>query len=157
MSMCKAPTAYHIDQWIQYVTDHPVLWISTHHYRLLHTNVLLHILRSPLGTLCQSSGLTQNEKSNFRSIGEATLVNVFSYQRSFLFRAKGRGRIWRTPSSSDPFQSNEMGISTNSSCWISTTILSVNMNGTKTNGHLSIKPTFLKYALCLLVSVIVST
>lgn len=54
MLMCTAPTIYHSDHWIQYVTGHPVVWIPAHHCRLLHTNVLLQILRSPLGTLCLS-------------------------------------------------------------------------------------------------------
>ncbi|CCI49781.1 unnamed protein product [Albugo candida] len=49
MLMCTVPTIHHSDDWIQFVTDQTVVWIPAHHCRLLHTNVLLHIFRLPLG------------------------------------------------------------------------------------------------------------
>nr|CCA25916.1 AlNc14C332G10702 [Albugo laibachii Nc14] len=54
MLMTIAPAIFHSDHWIQYVTVQPVVWLPAHHFRLLHTNVLLQILRSSLGGLCLS-------------------------------------------------------------------------------------------------------
>ena len=51
MMLCPAPTLLCNDHWVHYLTGHPVIWIPTHHCRLLPINVLLQLLCSPLGTL----------------------------------------------------------------------------------------------------------
>jgi hypothetical protein len=52
MLMSIAPTIFHNDHWIQYLTGQPVEWIPAHHTRLLHVNTLLRLLRSELGAYC---------------------------------------------------------------------------------------------------------
>lgn len=50
--MATAPTIFHNDHWIQFLTGQPVEWIPAHNMRLLHPNTLLRLLRSDLGTHC---------------------------------------------------------------------------------------------------------
>ena len=52
MLMSIAPTIFHNDHWIQYLTGQPVEWIPAHNTRFLHPNTLLRLLRSDLGSFC---------------------------------------------------------------------------------------------------------
>ena len=132
--MCAAHTLYTNDHWIHYITDMPVIWIPSHHCRLLHTNLLLSMLRSELGIKCSGMWFDGEWNSALCHDLDELLINTYITQpksRHFTFVYKTMKWRWLL----DPFAVSAK-ISSTISTWNNISALTVNVNGIHCNGHI---------------------
>ncbi|KAF1318181.1 putative Pollike protein, partial [Globisporangium splendens] len=128
MLMSIAPTIFANDHWIQYLTGMPVPWIPAHHTRLLHPNTLLMLLRSELGALCMKQWAEVQWQGRILEDLEALrdLEDYYPDDASVLKLQVVDGSV---PS------------------WSNVSVLTVNTNGIKDNGHLFIDSMVSKHSI----------
>ncbi|KAF1321893.1 putative Pollike protein, partial [Globisporangium splendens] len=130
MLMSIAPTIFSNDHWIHYITGQPVEWIPAHHTRLLHPNTLLMLLRSDLGAHCLSQwnevqwqGYLLDDLEELRK-----LDGYYPVDESVLQLRVVEGEVALTT-------------------WSNVSVVSVNTNGIKKNGHLFIDSVLSKHSV----------
>ncbi|KAF1315557.1 putative Pollike protein, partial [Globisporangium splendens] len=128
MLMSIAPTIFSNDHWIHYITGQPVEWIPAHHTRLLHPNTLLMLLRSDLGAHCLSQwnevqwqGYLLDDLEELRKFD-----GYYPVDESVLQLRVVEGEV---------------------TTWSNASVVSVNTNGIKKNGHLFIDSVLSKHSV----------
>ncbi|KAF1320324.1 hypothetical protein FI667_g12572, partial [Globisporangium splendens] len=130
MLMSIAPTIFANDHWIQYLTGMPVPWIPAHHTRLLHPNTLLMLLRSELGALCMKQWAEVQWQGRILEDLEA-LRDLEDYY----------------PDDASVLKLQVVDGSVVMPSWNNISVLTVNTNGIKNNGHLFIDNMVSKYSI----------
>ncbi|KAF1316445.1 hypothetical protein FI667_g15412, partial [Globisporangium splendens] len=129
MLMCTASRVFEKDYWLQHVTGVSVAWIPAHNPRLLHPNLLLVLLRSKLGAIyfqlwkgIQWQGSLLDDLEALR-----TGDGFYPDDASVLQLQKVDDQL--TLEAVDTVEISWQGVS----------LLTVNTNGIKKNGHLLIE------------------
>ncbi|KAF1327222.1 putative Pollike protein, partial [Globisporangium splendens] len=130
MLMSIAPTIFANDHWIQYLTGMPVPWIPAHHTRLLHPNTLLMLLRSELGALCMKQWAEVQWQGRILEDLEA-LRDLEDYY----------------PDDASVLKLQVVDGSVVMPSWNNISVLTVNTNGIKDNGHLFIDNMVSKHSI----------
>ncbi|KAF1335930.1 hypothetical protein FI667_g989, partial [Globisporangium splendens] len=129
MLMCTAPRVFEKDYWLQHVTSMSVAWIPAHNRHLLHPNLLLVLLRSKLGAICFQLWKDIQWQGSLLDDLEALRTGDGFYpdDASVLQLQKVDDQL--TLVAVDAVEISWQGIS----------LLTVNTNGIKKNGHLLIE------------------
>ncbi|KAF1330506.1 putative Pollike protein, partial [Globisporangium splendens] len=126
MLMCTAPRVFEKDYWLQHVTSMSIAWIPAHNRRLLHPNLLLVLLRSKLGAICFQLWKDIQWQGSLLDDLEALRTGDGFYpdDASVLQLQKVDDQL--TLEAVDTVEISWQGVS----------LLTVNTNGIKKNGHL---------------------
>ncbi|DAZ99011.1 TPA: hypothetical protein N0F65_011266, partial [Lagenidium giganteum] len=145
MLMCTAPQRFTKDTWVQLLTGHSVPWIPAHNTRLLHANSLVALLRSPLGQRCfelwEDAQWNSSMLQDLIALRDST--KYFPDEQSTLQLKWVDGIATLTADAKA-----SPSASTVQPSWTGISLLTVNVNGVKKNGHLLIDHLLARHSLC---------